>query len=219
MNNLVYDREQLKVAVSKLLDRRYGEARTKVIRSIVKGPNRMSYWFSGRRKVLRIFRDIAEQPTGKIRVLDLLDSIDRKRTEILRQEAAEAPEALRKLSTQIRDCTRRYRQRESAAILTERIRREAKGEPQMTPEETKEFLKKRREYWLRRSKELVDAELQKPEVRHISVIKAEVANTVLKEELDRLRKAKEGIYKLSDAAQRRLRGSYYKKQWERTADK
>lgn len=218
MSSLVYDREQLKAAVAMLLDPRYGKSRTDSLRVCVKGLKGMSNWFCGRRKVLRVIRDIARQPTGKILILDLLDACDRKREAVARKEEEDAPETIRKLRKTATDCLRRHRQRESAAILTERIRREERGEPQMTREETEAFLQRKRDYWNRRTREMLDEAKKKAQVRHIATVKAEIAQTLCDEEMDKLRRAKEGMYKLSDAAQRRLRGSYYKKQWARTAD-
>lgn len=213
MNTLVYDRDKLVEAVNLLLDRRWGETRERIVRAYLQGERHYSSWFNQGRKPLRIFAEIAKQPTGAVRVLDLLNAIARKRNEIIRKEDESAPDVTRTAKTRA-DCVRRYRQRQAAAVLTEKIRRESVGEKPMTPEDIQAFLKRRREYWNRRTKELMVAAKQKAEeTKSTPALSAEIADTLLKEELARLEKAKAGLYKLSDAAQRRLNSTYDKRRW------
>lgn len=217
MNTLVYDRDKLVEAVNMLLDRRWGETREKAVRSYLQGNREYRSWFCQDRKPLKIFLDIAKQPTGAVRVLDLLDAVARKRKEIIRQEDESAPDVAR--TAKIRaDCVRRYRRRQMAAVLTEKIRREAVGEKPMTAEDVKAYLKRRREYWNRRTKELLDAASKKAEeARPIHVVRAEIADILLNEELARLDKAKAGLYKLSDASLRRINSGSDKRRWNRLA--
>lgn len=217
MNTLVYDRDKLVEAVNLLLDQRWGETRERVIRAYLKGNREYRSWFSQGRKPLRIFLDIAEQPTGMVRVLDLLDAVSRKRKELAKYEEENTPEVAR-LAKVRADCARHYRQRQSAAVLTEKIRRESVGEKPMTADDIKAYLKRRSEYWNRRTKELMDAAKLKAETRPVHAIRAEIADILLKEELNRLEKARAGLYKLSDASIRRVNSKYDKRRW-RTATK
>ncbi len=211
MDGLVYDKEALQKAVTSLLDQKYGKVRTDVVRGNVLGTGKCLSWFSGARKHLRIFLDIAKQPGGRLWILDLLDMADRKRETV----AEEIPEAVARIRQAALDARRRTYIRETAAILTEMIRREERGEPQLDPEGKQKFLERRRAYWNRRTEEYLEAAKLKPEKKRIGTLRAEIASILLQEELGRYRQAKEGIYKLSTASQKRLNNPRDKQAWFR----
>lgn len=206
MNTLVYNRDLLKAAVVMLLDRNYGKARTERIRAYIKGIYRNRSWFNGKRVCLRELVDIARQPTGAIKVLDLLDTIDKRREAIVEEQRRDAPSVVRTAEMRS-DCAHRRLIRITAAILTEELRRARVGEPRLTVEEKAAFIERKKEYWNRKTAEYIEeirntpgVHLRYPEVRR------QAAERVLKEELAKLERAKSGATELSDSAKRHLNG-------------
>ncbi len=213
MNTLVYNRDTLKEAVVMLLDRKFGRNRTERVRMYVKGIYQNRSWFNGKRVCLRELVDIARQPTGAIKVLDLLDRIDSRRNFII-EEQRHSAQSVFKYADLAADNSRRYYLRTTAAVLTEEIRRARVGEPPLTPETKKEFLARRREYWRQKAEKYAQELKSQPgaNLPHSKIVHM-VAERVLKEELDKLEQARAGMMNLSDPAQRRLNSK--KEMWKR----
>lgn len=204
MSTLVYNRDTLKEAVVMLLDRKFGKNRTERVRMFVKGIYQNRAWFNGKRTCLRELVDMARQPTGAVKVLDLLDDIDKRRETILEEQRNSARSVFHTADVNA-NCTRRYYLRTTAAVLTEEIRRARVGEPPLTPETKKEFLERRKAYWRKKSQKYIQEIKSVPgcNLPHAQIIH-QVADRVLKEELDKFEQAKAGVHELSDSAQRHL---------------
>ena len=204
MDDLVYDHDKLKAAVTLLLDQKYGKTRTDVVRSNLTGATKTLKWFWGPRLPLKYFLEIAKQPGGRLWALDMLDMADRNRETVAKEREAQESSTAKNLRVLSRESARRLRIRESAAILTERIRRVARNEPPLSTQGEADFLKRRREYWDRRISEYLEAAKYAPEMKHIGTLRAEIADILFKEELSKYEQAKAGIYNLSSSSQRRL---------------
>lgn len=187
-----------------MLDPARGARRVEHVRARLKGLTKNRTWFSGERRCLRYIMDISVQPGGVTKMLDLLDMIDAKRAELQEGINSGAQKVLRD-TTSRSNCVRRYRLRGRAAILTEEIRRAKVGEPPMTKADEKAFLKRRQHYWNRLTDQYKE-ELESIPGSNLRVyeIASKVSSRILKEELEKLAKARQGIHELSDVAKRRL---------------
>ena len=203
MSTLEYDREALKDAVIFLLDRAFGKGRTEHVREFVKGERKSHSWFCGKRTCLRVLLYIAKQEGGAPRVLDLLDRVDARREGIEREGREELAQLFKSREISA-TCARRYRIRCTAAIMSEEIRREKAGEPELNAETTAAFLERRRAYWNRRIDEYIKAAVKPGYRRKFSDIRHEASDVLYNEELDKLERMRNGILELSSAAIRRL---------------
>ncbi len=215
---LIYNRDELKDAVVFLLDRRYGENRTAQVRAFIKGVTTERSWFCGKRRCLRVLVDIAGQPGAALRVLDLLDKIDAKRKALISSDREDYKAVFRARDAKAYT-TGRYHMRETAAVMSEEVRRAQIGEPPFTKETRNEFLHRRREYWNRRVKEYCDksAEECRAKGRTFSIghARMEAAEMLLQEELNKLERARQGVHQLSDSAKRMLDKKNKQPAWKR----
>ena len=206
MDGIVYDHDKLKVAIDLLLDLKFGKARSDVVRSNLTGAAKTLNWFWGPRLPLKYCLEVAEQPGGRLWMLDLLDKVDRKRDTIAKEREASIGPRAKAAQETLRNSVRKNRLRETAAILTERIRRISRGEPPLTKDDEKEFLSRRRAYWKRRTVEFLEAAKQTTDMEKFGSggLQAKIADILLNEELAKYKQAKAGIYNLSSSSQRRL---------------
>lgn len=215
MSALVYNRDTLKQAVVMLLDRKYGKNRTERVRMFIKGVYTTRSWFNGKRACLRELVKMAEQPTGAVKVLDLLDMVDRRRETIIEENRKSAMSVF-EAADRNAACARRYYAKVTMALLTEAMRRARVGEPQLTEEKKKEFIVNKQAQWRQRTAELIAEQKKIPGQRKAHPqIAREVAEKVRNEEVAKYEKERDGLNQISDSARRTLMASTKDSMWSR----
>lgn len=145
MSTLNIDAEKLREAVKAMLHPAFGQRRIDTVRGALMGEVRLRTNSEQARK-LKYILEVAKQPGGCSRMLDLVQSTEKKLKELQEAVKAKFPSAI-KHREKIRENTALYRHRVRTTLLAEDLKRIALGKPVLSASQQKEFLREKQKQW------------------------------------------------------------------------